>query len=271
MAPPVTLGQPPEIDYPDSDGEPLSDNTLQLEWIFLLKSNLDILFKDDPHVFVAGDLLWYAVQGKSEVRAAPDAMVVFGRSKGYRGSYKQWEEGGIAPQVVFEVLSPGNRPDEMQRKFQFYDGYGVEEYYLYDPNNVRLSGWRRVGQSLQLIPEAHNWVSPRLKIRFDLSGPELVIYDPKGQKFLTALEREALREQERQQREKAEQQAKLEQQQREKAERQARDEQQQREKAEQRARWLEEQLRAAGLDPDALPGPPGATDKTARHSDEPEA
>ena len=37
------------------------------------------------------------------------AMVVFGRPKGYRGSYRQWEEGGIAPQVVFEILSPGNR------------------------------------------------------------------------------------------------------------------------------------------------------------------
>ena len=250
MGPPVTLGQPPEIEYPDSDGEPLSDNTLQLEWIFLLKSNLDVLFKDDPNVFVAGDLLWYPVQGHPEIRCAPDTLVAFGRPRGYRGSYKQWEESGIAPQVVFEVLSPGNRPDEMQRKFQFYDTYGVEEYYLYDPDKVHLSVWRRVGQALQLIPEAHNWVSPRLKVRFDLSGPEMVIYDSKGQKFLTFLEQQAQREQERQQREKAEQQAReiqkraeQEREQREKAEllaKQARaqteQEQLQREKAEQQAR-----------------------------------
>ena len=45
-------------------------------------------------------LLWYAVEGDNKIRQAPDAMVAFGRPKGYRGSYRQWEEGGIAPQVV---------------------------------------------------------------------------------------------------------------------------------------------------------------------------
>ena len=35
-------------------------------------------------------------------------MVVFGRPKGRRGSYRQWEEDNIPPQVVFEILSPGN-------------------------------------------------------------------------------------------------------------------------------------------------------------------
>jgi Uma2 family endonuclease len=60
---------------------------------------------------------------------APDAMVAFGRPKGHRGSYMQWRGGGIAPQVVFEVLSPDNRAGELARKFQFYERFGVEEYY----------------------------------------------------------------------------------------------------------------------------------------------
>ena len=70
--------------------------------------NLDEVFRDDPQVFVAGNLLWYPVEGDNKTRAAPDAMVVFGRPKGDRSSYLQWLEGNIAPQVVFEVLSPGN-------------------------------------------------------------------------------------------------------------------------------------------------------------------
>ena len=188
MTTPVRLGQPPEIEYPDSDGQPMSDNTLQFQWIVTIQGNLNALFEDDRTVFVAGDLLWYAVQGRPDVRAAPDALVAFGRPKGYRGSYKQWLEGGVAPQVVFEVLSPGNRPEEMERTFQFYDTYGVEEYYLYDPNNVVLSGWQRVGPGLQSVAVMHNWVSPQLQIRFDMSGSELVIYDPRGQRFLTFLE-----------------------------------------------------------------------------------
>ena len=279
MTTPFTLGQPPEIDYPDSDGQPMSDNTLQFQWIVTLQGNLDALFQNDRNVFVAGDLLWYPVQGKPEIRAAPDALVAFGRPKGYRGSYRQWQEGGVAPQVVFEVLSPGNRPEEMALKLQFYDSHGVEEYYLYDPDGVVLSGWQRVGPGLQPIAVMHNWVSPRLKIRFDMAGPELVISDPQGQRFLTFLEvygqwkaageqaeqdrkraRQARRQAAKaeQRAAKAEQQAKDEQRQREKAEQRAKDEQQQREKAEQRSHWLEEQLRAAGLDPKSLPDPPDA-------------
>ena len=100
-----TLQRPkPKIVYPDSDGQPMADNTLQFQWIVTLQGGLDAMYRDDPGVFVAGDLLWYPVEGDNTLSAAPDALVAFGRPKGYRGSYKQWEEGGIAPQVVFEVL-----------------------------------------------------------------------------------------------------------------------------------------------------------------------
>jgi Uma2 family endonuclease len=91
----------------------------------------------------AGDLFWYPVEGAPKIRIAPDALVAFGRPKRYRSSYMQWLEGNTPPQVVFEVLSPGNRPTEMLEKFRFYERYGVEEYYLYDPDNVVRSGWLR--------------------------------------------------------------------------------------------------------------------------------
>ena len=86
------LSERPAIEYPDSDGLPMADNTLQYEWIVTIKGGLDAIFVDDPNVFVAGDLLWYPVKGDTKIRRAPDAMVAFGRPKGYRGSYKQWEE-----------------------------------------------------------------------------------------------------------------------------------------------------------------------------------
>ena len=131
--------QPP-IEYPDDNGEPMAENTLQFTWIVVIKEGLEALFRHNPDVFVAGDLLWYPVEGKPKIRSAPDAMVAFGRPKGRRGSYKQWEEAGVAPQVVFEVLSPGNRPGEMAGKFEFYETYGVEEYYIYDPDDGTLIG-----------------------------------------------------------------------------------------------------------------------------------
>jgi Uma2 family endonuclease len=178
----------PEIVYPDSDGEPMADNTLQWEWIATIKGGVDAVFRDDPNVFVAGDLLWYPVEGDPKIRMAPDAMVAFGRPKGYRGSYLQWREAGIAPQVVFEVLSPGNRAGKMVRKFQFYDRYGVEEYYIYDPETFELTGWLRSGAGLEEIPEMAGWVSPRLGIRFEPGGGDLTIYGPDGRPFATYVE-----------------------------------------------------------------------------------
>jgi Uma2 family endonuclease len=186
----IQLSEHPAIEYPDSDGLPMADNTRQYEWIVTIKGGLDAVFVNDPDVFVAGDLLWYPVKGKARIRSAPDAMVALGRPKGYRGSYKQWEEGNLAPQVVFEVLSPGNRAREMIRKFNFYQQYGVEEYYIYNPDNGSLDGWLRVGHRLEKIPEMAGFASPRLGIRFDPGegADNLRIYGPDGTKFLTFAE-----------------------------------------------------------------------------------
>ena len=178
------------VTYPDSDGQPIADNTKQFRWIVTIKENLELLFADRPDVFVAGDLLWYPVEGANTIRQAPDALVVFGRPKGDRGSYQQWKEDNIPPQVVFEILSPGNRPSEMLRKFKFYERYGVQEYYLYDPDDLELTGWLRRSEKLVTVDEMNGWVSPQLKIRFVMGETELEIYRPDGGKFLTMLELE---------------------------------------------------------------------------------
>lgn len=223
--------QAPEIIYPDSDGQPMADNTIQFRWIVTIKENIELLFAANADVFVAGDLLWYPVEGNNKIRMAPDAMVVFGRPKGDRGSYKQWKEDNIPPQVVFEILSPGNRPGEMTKKFDQYDLYGVEEYYLYDPDKVKLTGWLRRQGKLQSIDQMDGWVSPRLKVRFDLTGPELQIFKESGDRFLTysEMEERAKREQQRAERER-----------------------QRAEQAEARIKLLSERLQELGIDPEQL-------------------
>ena len=177
-----------EIIYPDSDGQPIADNTLQFQWIVTIKENLELIYADTPDVFVAGDLLWYPVEGNNKIRQAPDALIAFGRPKGYRGSYMQWREDNIPPQVVFEVLSPGNRRSEMARKLLFYDRYGVEEYYEYDPYDIELIGYQRQESGLEPLESVDGWVSPRLNIRFSLQPETLVIYRPDGLRFLTFVE-----------------------------------------------------------------------------------
>lgn len=174
--------------YPSDDGKPMADHTEQYDWIVAIKLGLDNLYRDRPDVFVAGNLLWYAVEGEPKVRVAPDAMVAFGRPKGPRSCYKQWQEGGIAPQVVFEVRSPGNRGPEMRRKLRFYELHGAEEYYEYDPFRGVLKGWIREGEFLVPIDNMVGWVSPLLGITFGLEGKNLVLTDPDGRPFLPAVD-----------------------------------------------------------------------------------
>jgi Uma2 family endonuclease len=171
------------IIYPDTDGLSMSDNTKQFRWIVTIKENLELIYAQNPDVFVAGDLLWYPVEGNNTIRQAPDVMVAIGRPKGDRGSYQQWREQGVVPQVVFEILSPGNRLGEMHRKLRFYEQYGVSEYYLYDPDRVDFTGWIRSEDRLESIEQPTDWISPLLGIRFKLESAELEIYRPDGQAF----------------------------------------------------------------------------------------
>jgi Uma2 family endonuclease len=241
---------PEEIEYPDSDGQPIADNTLQFEWIVTIEGGLEALFRDQENVFVGGDLLWYPVEGNPSIRVAPDALVVFGRPKGYRGSYRQWREEGIAPHVVFEVLSPNNRLLELVRKYRFYERYGVEEYYVYDPETGELTGWLRQGEELREVEEMRGWVSPRLGVRFDLEGKDLRLTGPDGRPFASYVELTRQRDELAQQRDElAQQRDELAQQRDELA--QQRDElARQRDLAQEQASRLAARLRELGVEPD---------------------
>ena len=131
----------PQVLYPDSDGKPMAENTIQYQWIVRLVSNLRHLLKDQV-AFVAGDLFWYPeqVDEPPAPSQAPDAMVVLGRPQGDRGSYKQWQEENIAPQVVFEILSPSNSAREMLNKQAFYGKVWRLRNVLLRPGIFRLLG-----------------------------------------------------------------------------------------------------------------------------------
>ncbi|HIK12185.1 MAG TPA: Uma2 family endonuclease [Oscillatoriaceae cyanobacterium M33_DOE_052] len=224
------------IIYPSSDGQPMADSTIQYQWITTIKGGCDAIFKDDENVFVAGDLLWYPVEGKPNISQAPDVMVAFGTRKGDRKSYKQWLENNIPPQVVFEVRSDSDTQTKMDKKLVFYNRYGVEEYYLYDPQRKELSGWRRIDGMLDVIDPMPGWVSPRLGVRFELGDEGLELYAPNGEKFVDYVDLYQQKELERQQKELAEQQLELE--------------RQQLELERQRSERLAAQLRSAGIDPE---------------------
>ena len=219
-APPPMRGLNPL--YPCSDGQPMAESGLQYQWITTLQGNLEAVFRDRPDVFVAADNLVYPVQGRPDISRAPDVYVVFGVPKGHRGSFIVHEEG-VFPQVVFEVRSPSNRSGGMAKKLDFYNEYGADEYYDFDPVRNRLRVYLRDDGQLDELPDLPSFTSPRLGVRFDLTGPELAVYRPDGRRFLTREELERETERSRRQVDAA---------------------------AAENAR-LRELLRKAGLDPDA--------------------
>ncbi|MBC6477464.1 MAG: hypothetical protein GDA56_06390 [Hormoscilla sp. GM7CHS1pb] len=119
---------------------------------------------------------------------------------------------------------------------------GVEEYYLYDPDKVKLTGWRRREGKLQSIDQMDGWVSPRLKVRFDLTGPELQIFTESGVRFLTYSEMAQRAEREQQRAEREQQRAEQEQQRAER-ERQLKEQEQQRAERERQLKEQERQLK----------------------------
>jgi Uma2 family endonuclease len=269
----MTISLDRSIVYPDSDGQPMADNTLQFQWIVLLKENLEILFAHDPQVFVAGDLLWYPVEGHPEIRVAPDVLVALGRPKGDRGSYKQWQEDGVVPQVVFEILSPGNTVKEMAKKQAFYSRYGVKEYYVYDPEDNEFTALWRKDNELEVIEDSTECISPRLNVRFVHDNNTLKVLYPDGKPFLSSVE---LAEQLEQADARAEQEAARAEQEAARAEQEAARAEQEAARAEQEAaraeqadaraeqadaraeqeaahaRQLAEKLRSLGINPDKL-------------------
>jgi Uma2 family endonuclease len=214
-----------EVAYPNANGVARFDNTEQFRWIVFLKENLEIFLAENLDVFVAADLLWYPIEGDNRTCIAPDVMVVFGGFKGRRGSYQQWKERNIAPQVIFGIISLSSSQMEMTAKRNFYETYGVEEYYVFDCDRKRFTGWIRQGNQLIPISNLEGWISARLGIQFTKRHGGLELYRPDGRRFLTSVQME------------------------ERAEQAIDEAQSERERADRLATYL----RSIGIDPDQLP------------------
>ncbi|ABA23305.1 hypothetical protein Ava_3700 [Trichormus variabilis ATCC 29413] len=99
----ITPNTASEVIYPESDGQPMADNTKQFRWIVTIKENLEILFATQPDVFIAGDLFWYPVAGNPNIKQAPDTLAAFGRRYKSRGDLEGCE--GVREEFSF-TLSP---------------------------------------------------------------------------------------------------------------------------------------------------------------------
>lgn len=251
------------IEYPESDGQPMSESDATRNYLVYCVEALRLFFQSRPQVYVSGNLFIYYQEGQPSKSLSPDVFVVFGVSKRRRRSYKVWQEGGKVPSFVLEITSLTTKKQDEEIKPKLYASLGIQEYFQYDPTGDYLSGQLK-GQRLidghyQPIPAeilANETVSLHsqalgLDLRLmplnnslattvpELAARELRLFDPQtNAKLLTYEESEQARLEAEQARLEAEQ-ARLE------AEQIVQAERQRAEEAEQRVAQLLEQLRLA--------------------------
>ncbi|MGH2541914.1 MAG: Uma2 family endonuclease, partial [Ardenticatenaceae bacterium] len=121
-----------EIEYPESDGKPMAETEVHRQEMTDLIESLAEFFRDQPDVYVGGNMLLYYVEGNPRASVAPDVFVVKGVPKHQRRTYQLWREQQ-PPTVIWEITSRSTRSEDLGHKRLLYATIGVQEYYLFDP------------------------------------------------------------------------------------------------------------------------------------------
>jgi Uma2 family endonuclease len=235
--------QPIDLEYPESDGQPMTESDATRNYLVYCVAALRLFFQNQPQVYVSGNLFIYYQEGRPDKSISPDVFVVFGVNKGKRRSYKVWQEGDQIPSFILEITSLTTKKQDEETKPELYARLGVQEYFQYDPTGdylrPQLKG-RRLHQGIYYPIPADVWPDGTVSLHSqtlnldlrllplvrstdesDLSSStaqELRLFDPKtGAKLLTYEEAEQARQE-----------------------------------AEQKLNQLLEQLRSQGIDPENL-------------------
>lgn len=191
----VALLQPlTEITYPEADGEPMAEtDNHRDEMTDALLHPLKERYRNDPMVYISGNLFFYYEQGNPQACVAPDVFVVFGVEKKRRRIYQLWKEGK-APDVAFELTSEKTRKNDPGDKRLIYEQLGVREYFIFDPLRdylkPPLQGFRLTGAYYTpLSPKPlgdDDWelFSETLGLFLRTDGDTLRLFDPQTNQYL---------------------------------------------------------------------------------------
>jgi Uma2 family endonuclease len=158
---------------------------------------LEEYYRPDPGIYVTGNILvHYRDEAGEWTFLAPDIFVVKGVEKKDRRSYVI-EDEGKAPDLIIELVSPSSKVEDFGNKRVIYAGWGVTEYFLFDPTGELYSGplrgFRLEGNDYTPMMGARLH-SEILELDLVVERGRLRLYDPKtGKYLLTHEESEAVR------------------------------------------------------------------------------
>jgi Uma2 family endonuclease len=182
-----------EVIYPDSDGKPMAETDIHRNEMINLLAMLEYHYRNEPTVYVSGNIFLYYEEGNTNEKVSPDVLVALGVGRKERRTYKVWEEGKV-PEVIVEVTSSSTRYEDLYAKSELYRRLGVKEYYLYDPTGdylpEPLQAYHLKKGNYHLVPsEQGRWRSASLGLELRIEEGRLRLYDPEtGERLLTPAE-----------------------------------------------------------------------------------
>ena len=186
---------PRVIDYPSSDGKPMTESEAQFLPLTYAALALRDHFGQRDDVYVGANMFLYYEKSNPRAVVAPDVFVVVGAPKRVRDSYLLWNEPK-GPDFVLEITSRSTRREDQGRKKRIYASLGVGEYFLFDPTGdylrPRLQGFGlRQGRYERLATARLPHGEPSLSseavgLHLVVRGEALRLYDPdKGHDLLS--------------------------------------------------------------------------------------
>lgn len=160
------------------------------ELMAYLIAALKFHFASQPNVYISGNNFVFWEEGKPKFRISPDTYVVFGAEMRLRDSYMAWKEGGLLPDVVFEVTSRHTQREDVETKLPLYEQVlKTPEYFLFDPTGdylrPRLQGYRLEGGHYVRLELANDRLhSEQLGLDLVQDGERLRLFDPAVGRFL---------------------------------------------------------------------------------------
>jgi Uma2 family endonuclease len=137
-----------------SDGEPLESEWHSVQFPYLRDLIRHAMVEQGRSDFyVGGDMfVYYSVEQARDVARGrpyfrgPDVFWVNGAVPGRkRKAWVSWEEGGLLPHVIVELLSPSTaKIDRNEKKDLYARVFRTPEYFLYEPDTGKLEGFRLV-------------------------------------------------------------------------------------------------------------------------------
>ncbi len=180
-----------EIFYPEQRADDMGGTSVHAKLINKLLAILLQFFEQRQDVFLSSNMNLYYEEKNPNKWYAPDLLIAFGVPTHERSSYQVWK-GKVFPQVIFEIALNSTWKDDVSEKYKDYEQFGVEEYYILDPEfeflPAPMLAFHRQGERLLSAPITDDRIfSPRLGLEIVRTENSFRLFNPKSDEFLRTL------------------------------------------------------------------------------------